>query len=77
MNIYELIMWELYDTKDELLWAATWLYKAGGDDKYLSYVSANQGWSQPVSEFSWDNKFVGAQTLLTKVRSYVLRISLH
>ncbi|KAJ4839152.1 hypothetical protein Tsubulata_008318 [Turnera subulata] len=52
--------------QDELLWAAIWLYKASGDNKYLSYVSSNQGWSQPVSEFSWDNKFAGAQTLLAE-----------
>ncbi|KAK3227898.1 hypothetical protein Dsin_007760 [Dipteronia sinensis] len=52
--------------QDELLWAATWLYKASGDNKYLTYVSSNQGWSQAVSEFSWDNKFAGAQTLLAK-----------
>lgn len=53
-------------TKDELVWAAAWLYKASGDTTYLNYVSTNQGWSQPVSEFSWDNKFAGAQTLLAK-----------
>ncbi|KAF5478188.1 hypothetical protein F2P56_004770 [Juglans regia] len=52
--------------QDELLWAAAWLYKASGESRYLSYVSSNQGWSQAVSEFSWDNKFVGAQTLLAK-----------
>ncbi|KAF8413239.1 hypothetical protein HHK36_001215 [Tetracentron sinense] len=52
--------------QDELLWAAAWLYKASADTKYLSYVSNNQGWSQAVSEFSWDNKFAGAQALLAK-----------
>ncbi|XP_057967918.1 endoglucanase-like [Malania oleifera] len=52
--------------QDELLWAAAWLYKASGDANYLNYVSSNQGWSQAMSEFSWDNKFVGAQTLLAK-----------
>lgn len=52
--------------QDELLWAAAWLYKASGENKYLSYASSNQGWSQAVTEFSWDNKFVGAQTLLAK-----------
>ncbi|KAL8556727.1 hypothetical protein ACS0TY_004259 [Phlomoides rotata] len=52
--------------QDELVWAATWLYKASGDNTYLNYVSNNQGWSQAVSEFSWDNKFAGAQTLLAK-----------
>jgi hypothetical protein len=57
----------LNSVKDELLWAATWLYKASGENKYLSYISSNKGWSQAVSEFSWDNKFAGAQTLLAKV----------
>ncbi|XVF10516.1 hypothetical protein REPUB_Repub07fG0189700 [Reevesia pubescens] len=52
--------------QDELLWSAAWLYKASGDEKYLSYVLSNQGWSQAVSEFSWDNKFAGAQALLAK-----------
>ncbi|XP_004298838.1 PREDICTED: endoglucanase 20-like [Fragaria vesca subsp. vesca] len=52
--------------QDELLWAAAWLYKASGNRSYLSYVLNNQGWSQAMSEFSWDNKFVGAQTILAK-----------
>ncbi|XP_051136984.1 endoglucanase 20-like [Andrographis paniculata] len=52
--------------QDELLWAAAWLYKATGDNTYLNYLSTNQGWSQSVSEFSWDNKFAGAQALLAK-----------
>ncbi|WJX60277.1 cellulase [Trifolium repens] len=52
--------------QDELLWAASWLYKASGESNYLQYIISNQGWSQAVSEFSWDNKFVGAQTLLTQ-----------
>lgn len=52
--------------KDELLWAAAWLYKAGGGNDYLNYALNNQGWSEVPSEFSWDNKFAGAQTLLAK-----------
>ncbi|KAK4435406.1 Endoglucanase [Sesamum alatum] len=52
--------------QDELLWAAAWLYKASGDSNYLNYVSTNEDWSQAVSEFSWDNKFAGVQTLLAK-----------
>ncbi|GLT78176.1 hypothetical protein SLA2020_497210 [Shorea laevis] len=52
--------------QDELLWAAAWLYQATGDNKYLNYVLSNQGWSQGVSEFSWDNKYAGAQILLAK-----------
>ncbi|CAH8360130.1 unnamed protein product [Eruca vesicaria subsp. sativa] len=53
--------------RDELLWAAAWLYKATGESKYLSYVISNRDWSQAVNEFSWDNKFAGAQALLASV----------
>ncbi|PIN26472.1 Cellulase [Handroanthus impetiginosus] len=56
---------------DELLWAATWLYRATKDEYYLKYVVDNcvslggTGWA--VKEFSWDNKYAGVQILLTKV----------
>ncbi|XAR55094.1 Cellulase [Bertholletia excelsa] len=53
--------------QDELLWAAAWLYKATGEVSYLKYTLNNQGWSQTASEFSWDNKFVGAQILLAQM----------
>ncbi|XLR65255.1 hypothetical protein S83_015927 [Arachis hypogaea] len=52
--------------QDELLWAASWLYKATGESQYLNYITSNQGWSHAVNEFSWDNKFIGAQTILTQ-----------
>uniref|UniRef100_A0A803LWA4 Endoglucanase n=1 Tax=Chenopodium quinoa TaxID=63459 RepID=A0A803LWA4_CHEQI len=55
-----------HSQSDELLWAAAWLYKASGNSKYLNYVSSNKGWSQAVSEFSWDNKYAGVQILLAK-----------
>lgn len=57
--------------KDELLWAAAWLYEATNDEYYLKYVVDNAvylggtGWS--AKEFSWDNKYAGVQILLTKV----------
>lgn len=60
-----------FGIKDELLWAATWLYRATNEDYYLKYVVNNAvymggtGWS--VKEFSWDNKYAGVQVLLTKV----------
>ncbi|WOK91415.1 endoglucanase 18-like [Canna indica] len=52
--------------QDELLWAAAWLFKATKSPKYLRFVIDNQVWSQPASEFSWDSKIVGVQTLLAK-----------
>ncbi|XP_049936441.1 endoglucanase-like isoform X4 [Nymphaea colorata] len=57
--------------QDELLWAAAWLFKASKSEKYLTYVDSNQAWSEPVSEFSWDNKYAGAQVILSKV-DYIL-----
>ncbi|KAL4281486.1 hypothetical protein GQ457_03G005770 [Hibiscus cannabinus] len=56
---------------DELLWAATWLFRATGEEQYLKYVVDNAvymggtGWT--VKEFSWDNKYAGVQILLSKV----------
>ncbi|KAK2381403.1 cellulase [Trifolium repens] len=56
---------------DELLWAAAWLHRATSDEYYLKYVVDNAvymggtGWA--VKEFSWDNKYAGVQTLLSKV----------
>ncbi|KAG9455081.1 hypothetical protein H6P81_007985 [Aristolochia fimbriata] len=57
--------------KDELLWAALWLYRATDDDAYLNYLLRNAhsfggvGWA--ISEFSWDVKFAGVQILAAKV----------
>ncbi|CAN6452758.1 unnamed protein product [Victoria cruziana] len=53
--------------QDELLWAAAWLFKASKNKEYLTYLDSNQAWSQPVSEFSWDNKYAGAQVISSKV----------
>ena len=57
--------------KDELLWAALWLYKATDNEDYLSYVIDNAhhfggiGWS--ISEFSWDVKYAGIQIMASMV----------
>ncbi|RRT41758.1 hypothetical protein B296_00020864 [Ensete ventricosum] len=50
---------------DELLWAASWLYHATGDQTYLSYVTVQHGnafadWGRPTW-FSWDDKRAGTQ----------------
>ncbi|XP_024536388.1 endoglucanase 6 [Selaginella moellendorffii] len=56
---------------DELLWAAIWLHRATGEQKYLDYVAKNAavlggtGWS--ITEFSWDIKYAGVQVLASKV----------
>lgn len=52
--------------KDELIWAATWLYKATRNEMYLSFLKF-EAISAYVSEFSWDLKYAGAQMLIVKV----------
>ncbi|KAL2524956.1 Endoglucanase 6 [Abeliophyllum distichum] len=55
---------------DELLWAAAWLYKASNKEYYLNYLGYNgnalggTGWS--MTEFGWDVKYAGVQTLVSK-----------
>ncbi|KAL0312465.1 UNVERIFIED_CONTAM: Endoglucanase 6 [Sesamum radiatum] len=55
---------------DELLWAAAWLYKATNNQYYLDYLGNNgdalggTGWS--MTEFGWDVKYAGVQTLVAK-----------
>ncbi|KAF5191130.1 Endoglucanase [Thalictrum thalictroides] len=56
---------------DELLWAATWLYHATGEDSYFKYATVENGkafanWGNPTW-FSWDNKQAGTQVLLSRV----------
>ena len=50
---------------DELLWAATWLYDATGNQLYLKYVTEQNGkefasWGS-LTWFSWDDKHGGTQ----------------
>jgi hypothetical protein len=57
--------------QDELLWAAAWLYQATNNQYYLSYLGNNgdslggTGWA--MTEFGWDVKYAGVQTLVAKV----------
>lgn len=55
------------------MWAAAWLYQASNDQYYLDYLGRNgdsmggTGWQ--MTEFSWDVKYPGVQTLVAKVTS--------
>ncbi|XP_051151225.1 endoglucanase 6-like [Andrographis paniculata] len=55
---------------DELLWAAAWMYKATNNQYYLNYLGNNgealggTGWA--MTEFGWDVKYAGVQTLVAK-----------
>ena len=57
--------------KDELLWAALWLYKATDKEDYLRYAleKANEfgGITWAITEFSWDVKFAGLQIIASMV----------
>lgn len=75
----EVILFFLFVLKDELLWAAAWLFRATGEEYYLKYVVDNAvsmggtGWA--VREFSWDNKYAGVQVLLSKVIEMLLSLN--
>lgn len=59
--------------KDELLWGAMWMYRATGNEEYLTYVMekaqnlGGTGWA--IGEFSWDVKYAGLQILASKART--------
>uniref|UniRef100_A0A7N0T0X6 Endoglucanase n=1 Tax=Kalanchoe fedtschenkoi TaxID=63787 RepID=A0A7N0T0X6_KALFE len=60
--------------EDELLWAAAWLYHATSDPYYLNYATVLNGrafgnWGSPTW-FSWDDKSVGTQVLLSRVNFF-------
>ncbi|KAK8936819.1 Endoglucanase 13 [Platanthera zijinensis] len=52
---------------DELLWAAAWLHRATGDQSYLDFIAGFNNNGGVRSMFSWDDKFVGAQVLISKL----------
>lgn len=60
---------------DELLWAASWLYHATGDQTYLQYVTGPDGKSfaklGSPSWFSWDNKLAGTQVYIIFSRTQI------
>lgn len=53
-----------------MLWAAAWMYKATSNEYYLDYLGKNgdvlggTGWA--MTEFGWDVKYAGVQTLVAK-----------
>ncbi|KAF8028672.1 hypothetical protein BT93_E1350 [Corymbia citriodora subsp. variegata] len=53
--------------QDELLWAAAWLHRATGDKVYLDYLGSSGDSGGVRTQFSWDDKYVGAQVLVAKL----------
>ncbi|KAL8141473.1 hypothetical protein V2J09_014505 [Rumex salicifolius] len=53
--------------EDELVWGATWLYKATKKASYLDYVIKNIGSvAGSFEEFGWDRKTAGTNIVLTE-----------
>ncbi|KAK7093279.1 hypothetical protein V1264_007060 [Littorina saxatilis] len=52
-----------FNYTDEMCWGSMWLYKATGDDKYLTEAKK---WFDPAADWamSWDDKVVANQLLL-------------
>ncbi|KAM7495593.1 hypothetical protein LguiB_030202 [Lonicera macranthoides] len=59
--------------KDELLWAALWLYRATGKYNYMLYAIENAanfgGTTWSIKEFSWDVKHPGVQILASTLKN--------
>ncbi|XVF24253.1 hypothetical protein REPUB_Repub13aG0111700 [Reevesia pubescens] len=53
--------------EDELLWAAAWLHRATNEQSYLDFLSGTGNTGGTRTEFSWDDKYVGAQLLAAKL----------
>jgi len=49
------------------VWGAAWLYRATNMTKYLNYLGRVKDSGGLRTEFSWDDKYVGAHVLAAKV----------
>ncbi|CAM8963009.1 unnamed protein product [Rhodiola kirilowii] len=55
--------------QDELLWGASWLYRASQDTMYMNYIQTNgqtAGATDDDYSFSWDDKRAGTKILLSQ-----------
>lgn len=50
-----------------MLWAAAWLHRASGRQKFLDYLSDRESVGGKRSTFSWDDKYLGAQILVSRL----------
>ncbi|KAJ7952209.1 Endoglucanase [Quillaja saponaria] len=54
---------------DELLWGASWIHRASGNNSYMAYIQSNGhilGADDDDYSFSWDDKRAGTKVLLSK-----------
>ncbi|PIA62146.1 hypothetical protein AQUCO_00200269v1 [Aquilegia coerulea] len=53
--------------EDELLWAASWLYRATNNGSYMDYIGSVEDTGDIRTSFSWDDKYLGVQLFITKM----------
>ena len=54
-----------------MLWAAAWLHRATDEKTYLDFLGGSSNTGGTRTDFSWDDKYVGAQVLVSKVLVYI------
>ncbi|PRQ60954.1 putative cellulase [Rosa chinensis] len=67
----KIVLFFFFVDQDELLWAAAWLHRATDDKSYLDYLGQAGNTGGARTEFSWDDKFVGAQVLVAKAEQFI------
>ncbi|KAK4741672.1 hypothetical protein SAY87_025268 [Trapa incisa] len=53
--------------EDELQWAAAWLYRATNEKQYLDFLQERGNTGGVRTIFSWDDKYLGVQLLVSKL----------
>jgi endoglucanase len=67
-----------WDYKDELVWAAAWLYRATNDNTYLNITESlyNEfGLQYGNGNLGWDNKVTGVQVRYVKEFAYTMSLT--
>ena len=72
------ISYRSWDYKDELVWAATWLYRATNDSTYLNTAESlykEFGLVYSVGILSWDNKVTGLQVRFVQKFTFTMSVT--
>ena len=72
------ISYRSWDYKDELVWAAAWLYRATNDNTYLNTAESQYnefGLQYSNGNLGWDNKVTGVQVRYVKEFTYTMSLT--
>jgi len=75
---FQTISYRSWDYKDELVWAATWLYRATNDSTYLNTAESlykEFGLVYSVGILSWDNKVTGLQVRFVQKFTFTMSVT--